>query len=343
MASTVVLTDMADLVTATLDDIERMKISPDSAEYQEYIVMDKLLKKNVEEISDGTGIKKFVQIKLEDAFSHQGILDEDDVNIVDVLTEMNIRWAHGVADWGFTYHETIANRGKARLLDIFKPRMANAKLSMAGGLERAFWTLVGSTNNVKPYGAPYYLVKNATAGFNGGRPSGYTDVAGIDPNSNANWKNYTFSYVDTNRADLVKQMRTAMRKTRWVSPVTTQQFRDFGMKYVMYCNEVTLSDIEDVLLSQNDKLGFDVAPVDGMATIRRHPFQYTPYLDGESDRPIYGINHDTFHAVVQTGDNMRMTGPVRAPHQHNAFMMFIDLSYQFICLSRRRNFVAYVA
>ena len=110
-------------------------------------------------------------------------------------------------------------------------------------------------------------------------------------------------------------------------------------------NESTISDFEDVASQQNDNLGPDVASIDGTTTFRKHPVLYIPYLDDNAvqTNPIYMIDHSTWNPIVLKGDYLRETTPAKAAKQHNVFECFVDLSYNFICVDRRRNAVLYQA
>ena len=54
-----------------------------------------------------------------------------------------------------------------------------------------------SSDVVTPRGLFYWIVKNSgTPGFNGGIPSGFTDVGGLSPTTYPRWKNWTGQYVN---------------------------------------------------------------------------------------------------------------------------------------------------
>jgi hypothetical protein len=41
------------------------------------------------------------------------------------------------------------------------------------------------------------------------------------------------------------------------------------------------------------------------------------------------------------GDYLRETGPIMSKDQHNAWNNFVDLTYNYICIDRRRNLYGY--
>ncbi len=120
-----------------------------------------------------------------------------------------------------------------------------------------------------------------------------------------------------------------------------------------YIDEVTASAFETLGEAQNENLGRDLAPytagsggggvqeIDGTLTFKKNPLIWVPQLDDTTvftaaTNPIYQIDHGVFYPVCLKGDYLRETGPVVAPNQHNMYRVFLDLTYNFICVNRRR-------
>ncbi len=192
-----------------------------------------------------------------------------------------------------------------------------------------------------PYGLPYYIVKNATTGFNGGAPSGHTTVAGVSLTDSPTFKNYTAAYVSVTKPDLVKKMRTAARKIKFVSPVQVPEYRGSQRQHI-YVNETTIADIETLGENQNENLGRDIASQDGRMVFHGNPIVYVPQLDTDTSNPVYMVDHGTFYPVCLKGDYLRESEN-KAPNQHNLTQYFVDLTYNFLCVDRRRNAVIYIA
>ena len=152
-------------------------------------------------------------------------------------------------------------------------------------------------------------------------------------------------------------MRTALRKTNFRSPVTKEDMstkRGNDRRY--YTDEVTCSAFETLGEASNENLGRDLAPytagsghggvqeVDGTLTFKKNPIIWVPQLDDATvftaaTNPVYQIDHGVFYPYVLKGDYLREDGPHKAPNQHNYWRTFIDLSYNFCCVNRRRNAV----
>jgi hypothetical protein len=212
-------------------------------------------------------------------------------------------------------------------------------------LETRAWSAPSSSSDtLLPYGIPYYVVKNASTGFNGGAASGHTTVAGVSLTDSPTFKNYTFQYTSPTKADLIKKMRTMHRKIRFKSPVDVEDYRGGkGERYRLYMNETSFSAMEDLGEAQNENLGRDVASIDGFSmAFRGNPMRWIPQLDSDTTNPIYMIDHSTFMPVCLKGDYLRESGAKPRSGQHNAYEVFVDLTYNYLCFDRRRNGVGYV-
>lgn len=340
-------TEIADLVAGTLRELGRMKFQQIAQSLSEYEVFPHWFKKDKVTFDSGVGIQRTLMNRLSGAASHVGLYEVDNVNIADVIDQLNVPWVHATTSWGFEYRETLMNRGEALIFNIVKPRRTDAMISLVEELENKAWASPTSSSDKKvPYGLPYWIVKNSSTGFNGGAPSGWTDVAGVSLTDSPTFKNYTFQYAAFTKADAIKKLRTAHRACNFKSPLGAESDYRNGAtvnRYRLYCNEATYSSVEDIGEAQNENLGRDIASMDGgdMA-FRGHPIRYARKLDADTTNPIYGVDHSTFMPVCLKGDYLRESEPKQAPNQHNAFQVFVDITYNYLCVDRRRNFVGYI-
>jgi hypothetical protein len=222
------------------------------------------------------------------------------------------------------------------------PRRAAAMIDLAKEIEDKAWSSPGGSDTRLPYGLPYWIVKNSTTGFNGGAPSGHTTVGGVSLTDSPNFKNYTVTYTDVTKADLIKKLRTMARKINFKSPVDIPEYRGGKSRQHLYVNEATITDIETLGEQQNENLGRDIASMDGKLVFHGNPIVYVPKLDSDTSNPVYMVDHQTFYPVCLKGDYLRETKNM-APNQHNITQYFVDLTYNFLCVDRRRNGVAYIA
>lgn len=335
--------DIADLVATTLRDLGPLRFQQIAQNLQYYEVFSKWFKKDKVVFDSGIGIQRTLMNALDSTSSkHVGLMDTDQVNIPDVLDQLQIPWRHAQTSWALIYQtDILMNRGKSLILNVIKPRRAAALLGLVEELEERAWGAApASTDKLLPYSIQYWLVENATTGFNGGAPSGHTTVGGVSLTDSPTFKNYTADYNANTKGDLIKKLRTAHRKIRFKSPVTIQDYRGgVGDRYRLYVNENTISGFEDIGESQNENLGRDLASMDGTITFRRHPIIWVPKLDARTDDPVYMVDHSTFYPVCLRGDYLRESDATKAPNQHNVYQVFIDLTYNYLCVDRRRNAV----
>jgi len=343
MSTVITPTDVPDLVATTLRDLGRLKFQQIAQNLVHYEVFSKWFKKDRMSFDSGIGIQRTLMSKLgSGAAKHTGYLDSDDVTMPDVLTQMTVPWVHAQTSWGLVYQQDILmNSGKELILNVIKPRRADSMIQLVEMLEDKAWSApASSTDKLSPYGLPYWVVANDTQGFNGGLPSGHSTVAGVNLTDNPNFKNYSFKYTTVSQDDLIKKLRTAHRNCRFVSPIKSDDYSGkSGDRYRIYTDEATISNLEDISAAQNQNLGRDMASQDGLVTFRKHPVIWVPQLDSTTNAPVYMIDHSTFYPVCLRGDYLRESEAKEVAGQHNAFSVFVDLTYNYICVDRRRNCV----
>ena len=338
--------DIADMLTTTLYNLGEGRFYQIAQELQDYEFMGNILTKRggVKVLSSGLGIQETLMHSIGGLSRWVGLFDEDVYNFQDLLKKMQVQWTRLTDTMAFERRMTLENRGKARINNVIKPQKHAMMLRVAQTLENAFFGVPDASDNLVMWGLKYWIVKNSVTGFNGGAASGFTLVGNINLTEVPNFKNYTVTYTSVTKADLIKKLRTAHRKTKWKSPVTKAQFRgDTGQQRVLYMNETTISALEDLGEAQNENLGRDLAPFDDEMTFKRHPLRWVSALDTDTAYPVYMIDKATFIPFVLKGDYLRQGDVHKSPKQHNTFVSEIDLSINTVNVNRRANAVAYIA
>jgi hypothetical protein len=317
-----------------------MKWTDIATDLQEYVAMTRLLKKNRVMFDSGKGIQWNVMVDYVDSARNVGLYEPDSVSVGDGMEQADIPWRHTTANYAFDRREITMNASPAKIVDLIKTRRAQAMISLAAHCERDFWGKPTDSSDKKtPYGLKYWLVSNTSQGFNGGNPSGFSNGAGnLDSGTYPNWANYTDQYVDITKEDLVRKWRRAATFTKFMPPTDIPDYNR-GDRYEFFTNYSVLGTIEELLEEQNDNLGNDVASKDGRAMFRKTPVQWAPYLENDTNDPIYGINWGVFSPVFLKGEYMREDGPQQAPNQHTVEVVYIDMTYNYINRDRRRGFV----
>ena len=340
MATILTTEDIVDLTKATLRDLGPAKFSQIAQSLTRYEIFTKWFKKDKLVVDGGYGIQRNLMTRLPDAASHVGLNDEDSTTIADLMEQIQVPWKYARTSWGFHYNEVLDNRGKALVFNVFEPRRAGALLALIEEIETKAWSAPASTTTRDPYGIPYWIVKNATTGFNGGYPSGHTALAGLDLTDAANFKNYTAQYTNVTKGDLVKKMRTGKRATNFISPISINEYRgSTGSNYRYYTNEAVISTFEELGEAQNENLGRDLASMDGTMTFHSNPIIYVPQLDSDTQNPVYQLDHTTFMPVAKKGNWMRESDVIRDPKKSDWFYIPVNVAYNYLCIDRRRNAV----
>lgn len=338
-----------DIVNTGLRYLMRDTWSDVVTDLQRHVAMPEVFKKERVDFNSGWGYQFNVRVGTNSPAQNVQLNQPDNVTTSDmhVLGTGNFRITQTY--WYINEVEIDANREPARLVNLLKSKKVDAMTSLADKLEANFWGKPADSNDViNPRGIQYWLVRNTTQGFNGGVPSGFTDVAGISPTTYPRWSNYTDQYVNITKADLVRRLRRAMTFTDFRPPVpypssTGQSYSNErgprnANSWGLYTNYSVVSKLEEMLESQDDDLGNDVAPRDGVVMVRRAPLIWAPYLESDTQNTFYGINWKTWKIYFMEGNYMRETEVRPFPFVHRGMAQFTDCVYDFACIDRRQNF-----
>ena len=330
--------DIADLITTTQADLGRLKWTDLYTPLQEYVAMPSLMVKERVSFNSGTSISTNVMVGNSGNARNTGLYAADNTNAADIMKTTSIPWRHSTTSYLIENREVSMNREPARIVDMVKTRRADAMIALAELMEANFWGKpVDSNDTETPWGIDYWLVANATEGFNGGVPAGFSDVAGLDPAVYDKWRNWTAQYTDVTKIDLIRKMRQACTKTKFKSPIAQPNYNG-PPKQGLYANYATIAAMEEVAEAQNDQLGNDLASKDGITLFRGMPLNYVPYLDSNAKNPVFGINWADFKTAILSGEFLRESAPKEAATSHNVLETFVDLSYNFMLRDRRSHF-----
>ena len=331
--------NLGDLLLNTLKDLGRPKFTDLSVDLQDYPAFKQLFKQNRVTLDSGKGIQFNVLMNHSQAAVHQGLYAPDTVHIMDGMVQGSMDWRHTTSNYGLDEREVAMNRSPAQIVDLVNERRIQSRVAMIELMENTFWRFTAATDTDSPKGVPYFVTKNASEGFNGGIPTGYSDVAGISPTTYPRWNNYTAPYTAVSPDDFMRKLRKCCRKTRFEPPVENTPTFNTGDNYGFYTNEPLMAGLEELLMAQNENLGDDIVPKYNSAMLKRTPLKWVPRLDEDSTNPFYGINWGTYKTYVLRGFWMKEKVVSSTAESHNVWVVFVDCSYQWVCKDRRRNFV----
>lgn len=351
--------DMIDLVATTQRELGEGHFNSVAANLTDYPVATKLLRGTgdwVEEHGSGYGWERQIMYKHSGRAKMTKLDAVDNPGVDDVMGKWVFPWRHFTTDWSVERREILANRSPAKIVDLVKVRSADAMTSLYELVEEQAWSApASSANDEDLQGIPFYVQKNATEGFNGGLPSGWSTIAGIDV-TDAKYgdklKNYTGTYTAISKPDWKRTATSMMRQIQFKNPVAVPEHGKVGHKYVIYINNRTATDLEEMGEAQNDNLGKDLAPYGisafgrngmGQLTFRGIELMYVPQLNSDTSDPTYFINHNKLGFVFLKGDRMHMTKIDKNPYKHNWATTYYDNTGNFECTDRRSQGVLYKA
>lgn len=275
---------------------------------------------------------------------HSRLGQKDAVSIQNVSKLGHAQWTHFGFNYSWLRQEVLmVQNDPDALVDLMGSRRASEQVGALDDLEEKGWSAPTDETDAEenPMGIPFWIQKNAssTGAFEGGDPSGFTSGAGgLAVASYPNARNYTDVYSAFTDEDVVKKIRRAMFRMRYKRPAILNKdikAENYGGTRICVNLETKLS-LVDIAKNNNDSMGWDLAVGDKEMRFYRHTFDYVPYLDADTDNPIYFIDEDTLYPVVLKGDRF-VESEVRNTESHDYFTVFTDLTYQYVCDNRRHN------
>jgi hypothetical protein len=334
----------ADLVTTTLSELGRLKFTDLMSDYQNTIALKRLIKKNKMTFDSGKTVSFNAITDHSNSARFVGLGATDVIDIATVMTTGDVPWRHITWNWAWDFREPLMNKSPAKIVDLIQTRRIAAFGSAIIKFEYALWRAPASTDDTSPYGIPYWIVKSNTAvttadGFNGSVPSGYSTVGGLSPTTYPRWKNYATQYTNVSKDDLIRKMRRASVYTDFMPLVDEIPVYNTGDDYGYYSNYSVIGTMEEILESQNENLGQDVASQDGRVLFRRSPINFVKELDLDTTNPVYGVNWGEFKTMGLSGAWMHETSVPTVAGQHTMSATHTDSTFNTLCRNRRRNFV----
>ncbi len=345
---------LADLIATTIADLpkQEFEVAWDNVDYE----FCRIYQKERIQIDGGTEIQRNVMLDHTGNARYRRLFDTDEPAVGDTQHKITVPWTQIGTHYSWDKVEILRNKNSAKgFVSLIKSRRIDGLWSMAELIEDRAWdTPESSTDDLNPYGVPYYLTfytdnsgtVNTGSGFNGqavrfGDDTYSTTIAGIDSNTEAKWRNYCALYTKVDAA-MLKIFRKAILLTRFKPPLNIDDpsKKMSGIKRI-YCGADTAVELQDLMDQKDDNhkptelLGGVASMVNGAVYIQRMPVVYIPQLDNANNTPIYCVNFDKFVPFVQDGFWMEEGEPQTDRTQHTVFTVFIDGSHNNLCTNRR--------
>jgi hypothetical protein len=349
---------LEDLLQCTLDDLpsQEFEVMWDNPEYE----FCRIYQNERIEIDGGNNIQRRVMLDHNGAARYRRLYDTDDPAVNDVMQTITVPWCQIGTNYSWDKREIMRNANSAKgFIRLMDTRRIDGLWSLADLIEERAWkTPTSATDDLYPYGVPYYLnmldADATTAGFNG-QTIRYQDgttgtsCAGLDASTNEKWKNYAATYTDVD-ASMIDTFRIAFMRTKFKAPLIVKDpasARSAAKRcyagYELISKLMRLADEKDDNHSGKDIMSNLRVDDGGNVMINRLPVVYVSELDDVTDivtsdavDPLYCIDFSKFIPVVHDGDWMEESEPMSDRRQHTTFTVFLDGSHNNLCLNRRK-------
>lgn len=345
--ATLQASDIADQVIAAQKELGRGRLTDITTDLQEHVAMSRLMTGgNVKWFNDSIGPQWQFLTEDDGNAKNTGLFGTDNLVQRDGLLQASVPWRYTTG--GFTWDERQPQMasGAAQIVDFYKTKRYQSLVSIVKKMEANFWDEPSSsTDATTPFGIKYWIVYNATEGFNGANNTNFAaGPGGVSRTTYARTKNYTAQYTAVTREDLVRKIRKALWSCNFKPappkppiPGYAPQAQRFGM----YTTYDVVSPLEELAEDRNQNLGSDLAAKDGMVTIRRVPIEAVPYLqtnEATAD-PVVGIDWNMFKIAAMRKFWGRETPPLRVSGMHNVWEVHYDYQWNTMCYDARRLFL----
>jgi hypothetical protein len=307
----------------------------------DHVAVREMWKGRQKKFDGGTDWEFEVQMDHNHSARTVGLFETDGSSINDTMKMGKTGVRHVNAHYIYDQQEPAFQRGGTGIVDLVNTRYVAMMVSFYELLEEILWSKpTDSTDTKTPYGLAYWVVKNATEGFNGGNPVGFADGrAGISTLQYPRFANYTAQYASVTKEDLIRKMRRAHRRAQFRSPVSHATPVIGGMANGIYTNDAVIGLLEEVLESNNMNLGNDIASKDGKTMFKGTSLTYAPKLDGDTTNPIYMLDWKWLAIGVMPGWENNLSAPVAVPGKHLVRRVDLDVSLNMVCTDPRRQVV----
>lgn len=343
--------EMTDLIATTLDDLPKgeFEMMFDNQNYEFNTIYEKSRRK----IDGGKAITRNVVLDEQGNARYRRAFDSDEPSVDSIHKTITVPWTQLGTDYSWDVTEILQNRNSpAGFIDMVESRRSERLWGFAELFEDRGWkTPESATDDLNPYGVPYYINKLnsgvTTAGFSGQTiryqdASTGTTCAGIDASTESKWRNYAATYTKVDNAFL-RTLRTAVLKTRFRPPAFVQNrtMTERGPMTKMYAGIDLVTELMDLADQRDDSntpkdlAGRNLVDVEGSIYFNRFPICYVPPLDSDGDDPIYCIDWSKFQPIVQDGYWMEESEPFMDRSQHTAVTVFLDGMHQNLVINRR--------
>jgi hypothetical protein len=315
--------DLKDLIALTLNDLpkQQFEVMWTNTEYE----ATRIYQQDRVVIDGGTEIERKVMLSNTGNARYRRYYDTDDPQVGDNMATIKIPWMQLSTNYSWDelemLHQMNSTKGFIRLM---KERRIDGLWSLADLIEDRFWkTPTDSSDDMYPYGVPYYLNmmdKDTTTDGFVGKTIRYQDgttgttCAGLSATTYDKWRNYAALYSAIDGA-FMKTARLAFLRTKMKAPIIVNDPSNTrALQKRFYSDVNTVSELMDYADKKDDNhsgkevLGKMVVDDGTNVLLNRLPVIPIDQLEGNTDPEtgdetgvIYCVDFSYFIPVVHDG------------------------------------------
>jgi hypothetical protein len=338
--------DVPDAARLTQENlIKRGSFVDMATDLTDHVAVREMWKGKKKKFDGGDDWRFFAQVDHNHSAKAVGLYETDGTAIDETTIQLEVQPRHVNAHYVFDVREKDFQKGGHAIVNLIQTKYVGMMTSFYEYLEAILWSKPEDSSDERtPYGITYWVTKGAAEGFTGLDPVGFAaGRAGKKSADYARWANWASPYLTITKEDLVRKMRRAHRMTAFRSPISHAQ-PDLGtMKNGIYSNDEVIGLCEEILEDQNMNLGNDMDSKGGRTMFKGTPLTYAPYLDNDTQKPVYMLDWKWLAIGVLSGWENNLTAPYMVADKHLVRRVDLDATLQMVCTNLRRQSVFHVA
>ena len=344
---------LLDLIATTINDLphQEFEVGWDNQDYE----FCRIYQQERMVVDGGTQIERKIAMDESGNANYRRVYDIDNPKVDNIVKTIKVPWCLIGTNYSWDEFELLQQKNSVKgFVQVIKVKRLDGLWSLANLIEdRAWKTPTSKSDDLFPYGVPYYLNMfdtagniNTTAGFVGASivyqdTTKDTVCAGIDANAEAKWRNYAAVYTAIDNSFL-KACRLAFMYTNFKVPlfINDPQSKRNAAKRI-YAGFDTVAELMNLADMREDNhtgtelLGNLRVDEGGVCYINRLPVVPIPQLNGASYTPLYCVDFSKFVPVVHDGYWMEEKEPMVSRGQHTTYTVYLDGAHNNLCLNRR--------
>ena len=350
-----------DFVSSYLQKFPMGKWQDISSPLQKYYFASRLFDKSAKREMSTSQCKWKLKIDNNENFKVVGLYHRDSSDRRNVLTEGELKWGMTNTNYHYDIDEEVFKKGADEIVDYMNLQEQGLMQDFFEGMENLMFGEGPANPTVNPF-PPVSLLwwitatsdgttdNNATEGFNGHSPLGWTanGVGGISTATYDQWRNRTFPYTNVDRDDFVEKVINSMDLCTFTPPVSRSDIKPEGEhRWELLTTHSRVAESRKLLQLGNDNIGDDLAARSGAVFIRGVPMVWVPAWTNASsqnqrdDGIILGVDWNSFDCFYASGRSQRKRAPIRHAEMSNVRVRHMDDALQMVCYNRRANFRGY--